>query len=344
MSENNKMADSDTLNWSAVGTFLLSNIKWLGFALLVCVVAGSGYIIAAKPLYESSARVGIPAPNEVLQINKAHQLNEKFPVYTPVDFFNGFLKALFSEELRRSFFEKVYLPQFKRVAGADIAPPTYARFLTELSIAPADGALTAYTVSIRTPYPLLSRDLVTGLISLAGDQAGEKIQKDFTDIVDGYVTDLEPRMHLAVQRAITARRDQIVRLKEALAIAKGADIKRPALLDSPRGETAAKGEDPLYLQGTGALAAQIATLSTRERDEPFIPGFRELEMQDAQLRSFLAEGIARPVVFAELQSATTPDVPVHSRGLPTLLFFIGSGAIAGWLLVLLVRRVQAKRS
>jgi chain length determinant protein (polysaccharide antigen chain regulator) len=96
---------------------------------------------------------------------------------------------------------------------------------------------------------------------------------------------------MANKKEFATRRklDQILRLKEAMQVAKKLDLKDVSLSSNgPRegegGSAAAyTASMPLYMLGTKALKAEIELLETRKSEEPFIAGFRDLQEQKALL-------------------------------------------------------------
>ncbi len=135
----------------------------------------------------------------------------------------------------------------------------------------------------------------------------------------------------------TERRFQMVRLREALQIARAAGLEEVA--QAPRLIAPRQGNG-LYLLGSQALQSQLQALSQREVDDPFLPEL--LPVRQAQLLLERAAAARFELRVATLDApARVPKSPVQPQG--PLIMLLGSalGLTLGVLAALLPVRRRA---
>ncbi|RLQ21189.1 hypothetical protein DWB85_14000 [Seongchinamella sediminis] len=125
-----------------------------------------------------------------------------------------------------------------------------------------------------------------------GDQIAQLMEQD-------RLRKLQLEDEIAAMKAMAAkeRQDQIIRLEEALAVARDLQITEPTTLAVMAQRRAGSGgsvavtadlsqvSEPIYLKGTRVLSAELAALRARESDDQHIPELRQLEMELALLDS-----------------------------------------------------------
>jgi len=185
---------------------------------------------------------------------------------------------------------------------------------------------------------------------------------DFIDYVfdvtlNELVSELLQNIELTLQRidlqlnsmrevATASRLDRIVRLEEALSIARAIGLEDSMI------ENAANNLNMEYMRGVRALAAEIDVLRQRQSDEPFIESYAD-EMQPSldHRRLQVERNILNQVniesnlitVARVAQSASVPNSPSRpNRNLIVAISFILGGMI-GVFLALILGAVHKRR-
>src|SRR5699024_2748187 len=139
------------------------------------------------------------------------------------------------------------------------------------------------------------------------------------------------------------REDQVKLLKGALYIAESIDLEGA----SPLSDKASLGgnryidNDLIYTRGAKTLRAQLAVLEKRSSDEPFIPGFRELNTQLELLRAYKLNDADVSVVTID-EAAEVPTAPIK----PKKSLIVAVGIVLGGMLgvfAALIRSMIRKR-
>lgn len=258
----------------------------------VVVVGAVAYALAAKPVYKATTYILPPLPQSIEELNKAQRLG--LSGYTTDRVFDAFLTNSRAQQLRRRFFDENNLLDFFAGKGqqADPARVFDKAFNAGLVVKePEKGQTGPVSISLMLADAEKSAEWLNEFVVAAQKetvtQLIENVTADIRSKTDQLETTIGSRRTVARQR----REDQIVKLQEALGVARRLGIEKPSdyNFDAARDQLDAVSVNtdsmPLYARGTMALEAEIAALQERKNDEPFIEGLRDLQEELAALNA-----------------------------------------------------------
>lgn len=256
----------------------------IGFVTTLLAVV---YALLATPVFQAKTVVAPPLSFQVQGWNegrKAAGLSE----LSPKDIYAEFLRELKSRTLSKQFFEEVYLVD-REAQGLPVTPKDGLRnaFSKVIAVKQVDAKQNPdiYEVSVQLSDPEKAADWAQLYVDYAFKAATTTLQANIA-------TDKKLRMQ-ALETEITQikiesdfqRKDEIERLREALAIANRLGLAKPT---QPGGQAwqeshlQARGVF-LYLLGSDTLQAQLDALTQRQNKDAFVEGLRELESKQALL-------------------------------------------------------------
>jgi LPS O-antigen subunit length determinant protein (WzzB/FepE family) len=306
--------------------------KWLIVVIsLISTLIGVAYLAVTKPIYETHAHVRPPTLSDLSQINETgvfeisadsafqralyqlESLDTRLKVFEKKQ--EGFLTNWSLTEKKPL---QIFIEYFSE--AIKISPPqTYRN-----TVSTRDYAI----ISFRHWNPNYTTDVVNLVIAEANEDAAAVVIEEFKLSLSNRMSLLRAQIAQATQlqelinhdtiiklkevneikrldlideilslrnRATALRQDKIVRLKEALSIAKVLGIEEPTSLNqlglqgnAPDGTIDINTEitqtaPPLYLRGIRILSAELSVLESRDSDDHDDTGIRELEQKLAQL-------------------------------------------------------------
>ncbi|MEP1472115.1 MAG: Wzz/FepE/Etk N-terminal domain-containing protein [Halieaceae bacterium] len=299
--------------------------KWLIVAVTsVSAVVALAAVQITSPTYRAEAFIRTPLSSQVASIAESGVME-----LTPQDAIQRVEEELNSLTLRRSLFDRNISVLYDEIpASEDELNSAFTnRFDPALSVStPSRGPKAKdedrRTLSFENAKPAVAAAIVNDLSEAAGEAAKANLLEEFKSTTSSRLQNLRLQLQQAVaNRAVSdkdiiaqlseldrlkrsqledeisavrdmaakARQDEIIRLEEALAVAKRLKITEPTSLavmaqnqSDNSGSVAftaeiSEGEDPVYLKGTRVLGAELAVLRARTSDDQQITELRELE-------------------------------------------------------------------
>lgn len=320
-------------------TFLCTTVA-IAMALLMPPTYRSEVSIM-PPLTETIEKLNIPN----IETNSEEDAEEYFFEVEPEDLYTELILNLQSSRLRKEFFDKHNLAQHLSIEDDGRSDNTIFQrgFNEQISIkgvAKKKEEQAFIIMTIDGKDPALIAEWLNGLILLADQTTIKQKNRAFTTKVRMVKNILSQKIESLRATEQSRRLDKIARLKEALAIATDLGwIQHPENPDVLYENAKLNGMDlsfslqelPLYLRGTKALEAEIATLSNRKDDDPFIPELRNLQAK-LNFISSVKQDTSNMHAMRLDQPAIADDNPVK----PKKVLIVAVGFIMGLLLALAV--------
>ncbi|KYC25245.1 LPS O-antigen chain length determinant protein WzzB [Pseudomonas sp. ABFPK] len=317
--------------------------------ILSCVILVTAatlvYVWLKTPMYEAKSFILPPTKNDIAQLNYGRTEASGLKAFTPKDVYQIYLRSLQSESLRRQFFRAVYLPNLPEVARQGSQDALYDQFGKVLTVgAVAGDSAERFLIRALSDDPKMSVKWVTRFSEMASDLAKKMLVEDADTEVKVLVKNLEQQIRSARDAAHKQREDQIARLEEALKVAKAVNLSKPPIIASGMDTEVSGGMQGAltYMRGSQALEAELANLRTRESDDPFVAGLRELQekldfYRNLQLNPAVIE------VFQQDGAIEVPDTPVRLRKLLIVVGGVFAGLVLGVLLAAFTHLVSTER-
>ncbi|KJZ42821.1 LPS O-antigen chain length determinant protein WzzB [Pseudomonas fluorescens] len=311
--------------------------KWIVVSVTVLVtIVSAVYAFAAEPLYEARIYVLPPAQSNIADFNYGRTLNSDLPLFSVKDVYDVFVRNLFSESLRRSFFEEVYLPSLTENARQGSRDRLYQKFSKQLVIS-SEGKESPdrYSVTVQSGNPSEAGEWVRTYVKNAGVTAKSELIKNVVREAQVRARNLEQQINGLRESTRREREDKIKVLSEALVIARAIGLNKPVIISGKTPGELSLGVDSqaLYMRGSDALQAEIEGLENRESDDPFIQNLRVLQVKYSFLKNLTVDssGVS---VYRQDGAVDDPDSPIKPNKLSILIQGACFGLFLGLVLAL----------
>lgn len=296
--------------------------KWVVISVIILVtIASAVYAFTAKPLYEARIYVLPPTQNDIADFNYGRTLNSDLPPFTVKDVYDVFVRNLFSESLRRSFFDEVYLPSLTENARKGSRDRLYQNFSKQLviSVGGKEGP-DRYSVTVQGYNPSEAGEWVRTYVQNAGVAAKNEMIKNVVREAQVRARNLEQQINGLRESARREREDKIKVLSEALVIARAVGLNKPVIISGRTSAELSLGVDSqaLYMRGSDALQAEIDGLERRESDDPFIQSLRVLQVKYLFLKNLTIDS-SSVSVYRQDGAVDDPDSPIKPNKLSILI-------------------------
>jgi chain length determinant protein (polysaccharide antigen chain regulator) len=310
--------------------------------VLLSAVIASGMAIAfgfmVRPVYVAKVFLQPPTQNDVSPLNYGRGSDSGLKEVTVTEVYNAYLRNLQSDSLRRKFFKEVYKPDINKRGGIASQADDYDRLQRALTLGPVSGDdKSRYFISIEANDPALAMAWVLKYSEMAGQLSQSELINDLETDARVKAKNLEDEIRADLEGARMKREDRIVRLEEALRIARMTGLQKPPVTFSSasREVSAAMDGSLMYMRGVQALEAEVENLRKRDSDEPFIHDLRPRQqtMMFYQALKLDQNGVR---VYRQDGVGELPDSPAAPKRLWIFVigllagFVVGCG-IAGWL-------------
>ena len=318
--------------------------------IITAVITGLAliYALIATPIYQTQATLVPPPAYAVQGYNEGRMeafRNTGVKELTANEVYSIFKTNLNSSQLRNAFFEEVYLPSLSAEQQKNSRESLLKTFNRILSVKQGDAKTNPnlYLVSAELDNPTEAADWVKQYIARAITATKLEIENNIEAEQRVHIDALTLKTNSLLATAKRKREDQIKLLKEALYIADSIGLENA----SPQSDKASLGgnryidNDLIYTRGAKTLRAQLAVLEKRSSDEPFIPGFRELNTQLELLRAYKLNDADVSVVTID-EAAEVPTAPIK----PKKSLIVAVGIVLGGMLgvfAALIRSMIRKR-
>lgn len=327
-------------NSDEIDIVMLIKVLWAqkfmvaGITMLV-LMGAAAYAFTAKPLYEARVYMSPPTQNDIADFNYGRALNSDLPPFAVKDIFDVFTRNIFSESLRQTFFEEVYLPSLSEAARKTSRDRLYQSFSKRLVVAAGSKENPDhYSVVVQSYDPAEASQWARSYVSKAGDAAKNEMIKNVVREAEVRARNLEQQINGLRESARREREDRIKVLGEALTIAKSIGLTKPVIISGKNPAELSLGVDSpaLYMRGSEALQAEIEGLESRESDNPFIQNLRVLQVKYSFLKNLKIDPCS-VAVFRQDGLVDDPDSPIKPNKLSILMLGAGLGIFLAVLVV-----------
>ncbi|VVP78258.1 ECA polysaccharide chain length modulation protein [Pseudomonas fluorescens] len=308
--------------------------------ILLCTaivfLAAAVYAWKATPIYEARFLVQPPTQNDVANLNYGRGGDSKLPELTVKDVYDVYRKHLQSESLRLELFRTLYLPTLSEEQRNGPQNALFSGFSRSLVVSPTSkDDPTRFTITATVPNPVEAVEWVTGYALKAGDKAKEEVLKNVKADATVKANNLQQEIDTLQISSRNDRADQIVRLSEALIVAKSIGLERPPIIAGKLSAEVSSGMDGAltYMRGSKALEAEIDNLQKRQTDDPFIKKLRAKQESLSFYRTLDIDP-ASVAVFRQDGVVAVPDQPIKPRKMLILAIGLGFGFAIGIFLAL----------
>ncbi len=294
---------------------------WMAAVAFFVMVAGFAYVLVAKPVYEAKLYVQPPAQTDIAQLNNGRGGETGLGVWQVKDVYEIFLRSLQSEAVRNQFFRTVYLPSLpedRRNNSWDLLYGDYAR---DVSVAAAaKDSPSRFVIKVDVGNPEQAVQWAARYVELAAARAKQEVLKNNQSDMLVKADNIKRQIARARATARKEREDTIVRLKEALVVAKAIGLKKPPLISGALSAEVSAGMagSLSYMRGSEALETEIANLEARTSDDPFISGLRRMQQSMEQYRT-LQVGADVISVYQQDGVVDQPETPIRPKKLLVLV-------------------------
>ncbi|MDD1013503.1 LPS O-antigen chain length determinant protein WzzB [Pseudomonas rubra] len=297
--------------------------------VVIFFLAALVYLKFSRTIYETKIFVMPPTQNEIADFNYGRTDVTGLKPYSVRQVYDVFLRDFQGESLRRSFFERYYLPSLTEEERKGSQSKLYNEFSRIMVVSTAgknSPDLYSLTVSGNSPEQVVS--WAKAYVAEAGASAMQEMIKNVEREADVRARNVSQQIEGLRESGQKVREDQIVQLQEALNIAYSVGLKEPPIIGSGLSAEVTAGMDGAlaYMQGSKALEAQIHNLEKRKSDDPFIAQLRNLQASYS-LFSAVEVNPESVAVYRLDGDIVSPDAPVS----PRKLFVIGVSLLLGLL-------------
>ncbi|BFT62025.1 Wzz/FepE/Etk N-terminal domain-containing protein [Pseudomonas moorei] len=306
--------------------------KWLILAIVMLFsLVGGAYALISKPVYEAKAFVIPPTQKDIANFNYGRIKASELAPYSVKNVYDVFLRNLQAESLRRSFFEKYYLPSLNEADRGGSKDSLYARFSNDLTIAPADkNNPDRLSVAMQSNDSTKAVEWVRAYVDMARVLAVEEMVDSVNREAEVRARNLTQQISVLRENGEKTRQDLISQLREALRVAEAIGLEKPPIISGNlSGEVSANMDGELtYMRGSKALLAEIKNLEERKVGDPFIKNLRALQVKLAFYKD-LSVSPNDVAVFRIDGPIQIPDKPIKPKKVLILAVSILLGGVIG---------------
>lgn len=330
----------------------------------VCIAIATGlallYAYMSVPLYEARASLLPPTRGDIAGYNLGRsgvstlkptqhqdQSASGLVEFTVDDVYAVFTRNLKSESLRKAFFKETYLPTLPPEKDKKARDKLWDEFNEVLKVVNPDPKLRPeyFEVVVEHSDPDKATEWVNLYVMRAAKQSEASMMRSVSSEIQTRIEALRNRIEALRMGAERDRVDRAAVLREALQIAEAVGLEGPV---APTGRTSIDGDlecmdgGLTYMRGTKALRAELALLTARKSDDPFIHELSGLKTQLAFYKRINVEP-ENVAVFTLDTPAEVPETPSK----PQKLLFAAIGFVLGGMLgvfIALIRLMRARHT
>lgn len=305
-----------------VGALWLQRWLVLGISLFVFLVS-LAYVLLSRPVYEAKVYLVPPTQNEIANFNYGRISEAELSPYSVKDVYEVFLQNMRAESLRRDFFTTVYLPSSSEAEREESHVELYEKFVKNFTFEPVNQEGGGrYVFRVRADSANKAVTWAEEMVSRAGAAGRAEMISNVTKEAEVRARNLEQQIITLRENGRKVREDRIIRLREALEIAKAIKLENPPIISDGVSEkiSADMSGDLIYMRGVVALQAEISNLESRSSDDPFLPDLRRLQVKNDFFQNLEVD--PKSVAVYRVDGALdAPDSPVSPR--PALILPLG---------------------
>lgn len=307
--------------------------KWLILGItLFSILASGSYAFMETPVYEVKVNLFPPSNSDIADFNYGRIGSSGLSPFSIKDIYSIFAEKLQSDALRRQFFDEAYLPSLsesRKSAGQD---KLYADFSKDLviSVTGKDASDHYYTIVVRNQDPSKAVEWANSYAESAGELARQAVIANATKEAGVLVLNYDQQIATLREIGLQVRKDKIQHLEEALVVAKSVGLEQPPLITAgSSSELMGRVDGELaYMRGSKALEAELKNFKSRQSDDAFISGLRDLQTKREFYKGIELKKIDG-VVYHSDGKAELPGSPVAPRKVLILALGLLCGVLVG---------------
>jgi chain length determinant protein (polysaccharide antigen chain regulator) len=295
-----RLENNPELNMIQLLVLFYQKKLWLVLTTLLGLIIGLSVIFLSKPTYEASIKLIAANEGDIAAFNLG-RYGDKSPL-KPIsiqDVYFTFNNQLFSDALKKTFFNQFYLPSLpKRLKETESKNKIYTSFSKNFAIveAPKAGSdrFPKFIVAIRGNNAEQVAIWLKQFIDLVRARTLAQVANDIKQQNVVMIYNLQDQIDRVRETAKEKRQDRIAQLKERIQVAQLA------------GKNSTAHSDSLLLH------AQLKKLSGRKSDDAFIPTLPDLQAQLGFYKA-LTVNFDSVAVFHLDGTIDTPDSPIAPK-------------------------------
>lgn len=323
---------TSNINNDEIDLFELIEAIWKEKFLIIAITAiftllAVAYALVATPVYQATTTFYQPSASSI----QAYNLGRKEANLAEFDIpgiYSVFLTNLNSQQLRNEFFEEVYLPSLtpeQQLAPRDSLLTSLSQTIQIKQVDPKENKF-KYQVSVEHEDAEQAAQWANQYLQKAIVLTKQELAHDIQSELSTRKASIQLQIDSMLAKAQAERQDEIIRLKEALSIAKAIGLENA-------GKTTEEGANYVdrnltYMRGSKALASQIEVLENRESDLAFVPELRDLTAQLNFLKNIILNDENTEVVKID-NVALTPETPIKPKKVQIVAIGIVLGGMLG---------------
>lgn len=332
------LSQNDEISLLDVWRILNSQRKLIFFIVIFFTLLAASIAMLLPPVYRSEIVVLPPFAKdaELLTVPNFYEI-------TAVNLYAKFIQNLQSINLQKQFFETynlytVLCPDNNQ--GLDEQEVFYKQFHKLLNVTKVAAASNnnTFTVTLDGRDKKQIIDWLNNFVLLVDEYTVRQVVDSVMAKAKVQETAVEEKIDNLRKIALQRRLDQVAALKEAAAVAKKLQLKKPVgvvysyrqEIKDIKGEVLNIKETPSYLRGTDALEAEIEALKKRKNDDPFISSLRDLQEEISFYQGITLTGKGLHAARIDQQAVTLEKPVKPNRNLIVMLGGI-MGIVVGFL-------------
>ena len=243
-----------------IDLFELWDILWKQKTLIIMVtflvtMIAIGYLVVTKPIYKAEAFFLPPLQQDIQGLNI-----QGVQQYTIPSVYEAFLNNLRSRQLRQQFYNEhnllAWYQKDREIKSTEKATIFQKNFYDKLAInIPKNNNTSFVSLSFKLDDAAKSAEWLNQYVDFVASQTQQQLIQAITVVVESKKTDITDKLASIKAVAQDRRLDRVVRLQEALEIAKAAGITGSEI------NQAANGLNMEYMRGVKAIDREIQLLN-----------------------------------------------------------------------------------
>jgi chain length determinant protein (polysaccharide antigen chain regulator) len=249
-------------------------------AMIGALAIGGLYILNAKPLFEVSVNLYPPSIKDIAKFNIGRNKESELEPYSVGEIFSVFNKNLNSRETEEVFFDAIYYPELKKESAGLSKDELFREMQKRIVVLAGDKNSPArIRLSFNDSSRLRAEALLNSYVDYVEKKSRSQISQDIAQEAKVIGDSISRRITAARESARIRREDRLAALVEALAISESIGLESAPIVNAQNKEqlNAVLSGNLMYMRGAKALRAEIATLSRRKSDDPFIYSLRNYQ-------------------------------------------------------------------
>jgi len=317
-----------------IDLFELWDILWKQKSLIIiisCLVTmlAVGYLLITKPAYKADTFFLPPLQQNIQELNSqnVHSIQGISQKYSISSVYEHFLDNLQSRQLRQQFYNdhKLLVWYKKDRKNETINKKTIfeKEFHEKLIInIPKKDSISFVSLSFELDDAAKSAEWLNQYVTFVASETKQQLIQSLSVEIQSKKTNISDNLASIRSVAQARRMNRVIRLKEALEIAKAAGVTNSEI------NQAANELNMEYMRGVKAIDREIQLLNARKSDDPFIKEISNLKQQYAYLEGIKIDAEAIQVVRID-QIALEPEKPIKPKKILVISIAILLGGMLG---------------